>query len=371
MKVNFIDLKAQYLSIKSEIDKAIQSVINSSSFSSGPFVKSFEENFAKAHEAKYCAGVNSGTSALHIAMWALGVGRDDEVIVPANTFFATPEAVSLCGATPVFVDCEPDYYNIDAYNIEEAITDKTKAIIAVHLYGQPARLDEIKAIAEKHNLFLLEDCAQAHLAEYKGIKVGTFGICGCFSFYPGKNLGAYGEAGAVITDDEDLFKKILSFRDHGSQRKYYHDFIGQNYRMDGIQGAVLETKIRHLKEWTERRRENTQLYRDGLNGIGGIVLPIEMLGVWHVYHLFVIRTRKRDELRSLLNLCGISTGIHYPVPCHLQQAYREADECTVKLSVSERLSNEILSLPIYPELSELEIEFICDKIREFYNNEIG
>ncbi|MBI5409246.1 MAG: DegT/DnrJ/EryC1/StrS family aminotransferase [Nitrospirae bacterium] len=368
MRVNFLDLTAQYLTIKDEIDAAIQNVIDHSAFSSGPFVKSFEENFARAHGARYCVGVNSGTSALHVAMWALGVGENDEVIVPTNTFFATPEAVSLTGAEPVFVDCEPEYSNIDTRQIEEAVTGKTRAIIAVHLYGQPAQMEAVKAAAEKNKLLLIEDCAQAHLAEYKGKPVGTFGVCGCFSFYPGKNLGAYGEAGAVITDDKDLYSKMLVLRDHGALKKYHHDLVGHNYRMEGIQGAVLDVKLKYLRKWTEKRRENAGLYRKYLEGVKEVTPPSEMPEARHVYHLFVIRVSggQRDNLMKYLEDNKIYTGIHYPIPCHLQQAYSFMDQSKKGYPVSERYAKEILSLPMYPELTEKEIQYVCNKIREFY-----
>jgi dTDP-4-amino-4,6-dideoxygalactose transaminase len=365
MKVNFVDLKVQYLSIKDDIDKAIQAVIDKTAFAAGPFVKSFEENFAKAHKAKYCVGVNSGTAALHIAMWALGVGPGDEVIVPTNTFFATPEAVSLCGATPVFIECESAYYNIDPARIEEAVTPATKAIIPVHLYGQAARMDAIRAIADRKKLLVVEDCAQAHLTEFRGTPVGTFGVCGCFSFYPGKNLGAYGEGGAVLTNDEGLYKKMMALRDHGSDRKYYHDYVGHNYRMEGIQGAVLDAKLKHLPAWTEMRRANARLYRKYLAGIEQVVAPAEMPEATHVYHLFVVRVQRRDGLKDFLQENGVFTGIHYPVPCHAQKAY-ESLRAKKSLPLSEKLAGEILSLPMYPELREEEIRYVCDKIREFY-----
>lgn len=366
MKVNFIDLKAQYLSVKNEINEAIQKVIDSSAFSSGPFVKFFEESFASTHGAKYCVGVNSGTSALHLSVWALDIRQGDEVIVPANTFFATPESVSLTGATPVFVDCEPEYFNVDPDKIEKAITNKTRAIIAVHLYGQPAQLDRVKKIAQTNNLLLIEDCAQAHLSEYKGKPIGTHGICGCFSFYPGKNLGAYGEAGAVITNDEELYLKMLALRDHGSFKKYFHDYVGHNYRMEGIQGAVLSVKLKHLKDWTEKRRKNAALYRKYLQDLEEVILPFEMPGVKHVYHLFVIRVPRRDELMEFLKDNEIYTGIHYPIPCHLQKAYSFLYKSTARFPVSEKYAKEIISLPMYPELTGREIRFVCKKIKEFY-----
>ncbi len=368
MKVNFVDLRAQYLPIKDEIDEAIQNVVDSSAFSSGPFVKSFEKNFAHAHNAKCCLGVNSGTSALHITLWALGIGPDDEVIVPTNTFFATPEAVSLCGATPVFVDCEPTHFNIDPRKIEQAITTKTKAIIAVHLYGQPAQIDEIQAIALRNNLLLIEDCAQAHLAQYKEQAVGTFGIAGCFSFYPGKNLGAYGEAGAVITNDRGLYQRTLALRDHGSSKKNYHDYVGHNYRMEGIQGAVLDVKLKYLQGWTEKRRNNAALYKKYLAEVEDVELPHEMLEGKHVYHLFVIGVPRRDELMKYLAQREIYTGIHYPIPCHLQKAYRSLRQHQGKLPVSEKRSKKILSLPMYAELTGREIQFVCEQIKSFYQS---
>jgi len=365
VKINFLDLKAQYLSIKNELDEAIQSVINNTAFALGPFVKSFEENFATAHNANYCIGVNSGTSALHLAMWALGIDNDDEVIVPANTFFATPETVSLCGAKPVFVDCEPNYFNMNPQNIENAITKNTRAIIAVHLYGQPAQLDKIKAIAEKNDILLIEDCAQAHLAEYKGSSVGTFGVCGCFSFYPGKNLGAYGEGGAILTNDKELYAKMIALRDHGSSQKYYHDHIGHNYRMEGIQGAILTVKLKHLPEWTKSRRKNADLYRRYLADAKDVIVPLEMSDVRHVYHLFVVRVTKRNELKKYLQDNEIYTGIHYPIPCHLQKAYTFLQQQKGTLPISEKIADEIISLPMYAELTEKEIQFVCNKIREF------
>lgn len=362
MEIKFIDLRAQYLSIKKEVDQAIQDVLDKTAFALGPFVQSFEENFAKAHEAKYCVGVNSGTSALHVSLWALGITFGDEVIIPANTFIATAEAVSLCGATPVFADCEPEYYNMDHSKIENLITSKTKAIIAVHLYGQPAKIDEIKAIADNHNLYLIEDCAQAHLAEYKDRKVGTFGTCGCFSFYPGKNLGAYGEAGAVITNNYELYNRIMALRDHGSLEKYHHQYIGHNYRMEGIQGAVLDVKLKHLRRWTEQRRHISDLYRERLINSDGIVLPAEMNNTKHVYHLFVIQANERDKVISALKERGISTGIHYPIPCHLQQAYDFLDYEEDSLPIAENIAEKIISLPMYPELSETAVDYVCTQL---------
>jgi len=368
MKVNFLDLHGQYFSIKSEIDSAIQAVLEKSAFAAGPFVKSFEENFAAAHQARYCVGVNSGTAALHVALMALEIGRGDEVIVPANTFFATPEAVSLAGATPVFVDNEGEYYNIDVELVERAITPRTRAIMAVHLYGQPARVDALKLLAEKHHLLLIEDCAQSHLATLHGQPTGTFGICGCFSFYPGKNLGAYGEGGAVITNDEALYKKIMMLRDHGSAQKYHHDFIGHNYRLEGMQGAILDVKLRHLPVWTETRRRNAKLYRQHLAGIPEVVTPQEMPDAKHVYHIFCVRVPRRDELIQYLAGKQMYTGIHYPIPCHLQKAYAGLAYKAGDFPVSEQYAGALLSLPMSEMLTEPEIAFVGETIAEFYAN---
>jgi dTDP-4-amino-4,6-dideoxygalactose transaminase len=366
MKVNFLDLKSQYLSIKPEIDAAIQSVIDKTAFAAGPFVKEFEENFAKAQGAKYCVGVNSGTAALHIAFMAADIKYGDEVIVPANTFFATPEAVSLSGATPVFVDNEKLFYNIDPLKIENAITSKTKAIVAVNLYGQPAQLDTIKAIADKHKLLFIEDCAQSHLATYRGKSTGTYGIMGCFSFYPGKNLGAYGEGGAVITDDELLYKKMMALRDHGSSKKYFHDYIGHNYRLEGIQGAVLNVKLKYLPSWTETRRKNAGYYKQYLAGIKDVIVPEEIEGAYSVYHLFVVRVPRREELAQFLQENGIYTGIHYPIPCHRQKAYDFLGYGEGSIPVAEKYAKEIISLPMSEQLKEEEVQYVCQKIREFY-----
>ena len=367
MKVNFLDLKAQYLSIKPEIDQAIENVFEKTAFAGGPFVAEFEENYAKAHQARYCVAVNNGTSALHVTLMALEIGPGDEVIVPANTFFATAEAVSLAGATPVFVDCDDKFYNLDPSKIEAAITKDTKAIFAVHLYGQPAPMEPIKAIADQHDLILLEDAAQAHLATYQGKFVGNFGKAACFSFYPGKNLGAFGEGGAVITNDEELYRKMQVIKDHGSAKKYYHQVIGHNYRMSGIQGAVLNVKLNYIADWTRRRRQNAELYRQYLNGIEQITLPEAMSDAEHSYHLFVIRVPDRDRLQQYLSENQIYTGIHYPIPCHLQEAYKDLDYETGSFPLSEEYAHQILSLPMSEQLTEEEIAYVAERLREYYS----
>ena len=367
MKVNFLDLKAQYRSIKTEVDAAIQEVLDKTAFAGGPFVKSFEESFAEAHNAKYCVAVNNGTSALHIMMMALDIGSGDEVVVPANTFFASAEAVSLAGAKPVFVDCDPIYYNLDPTKIEAAITPSTKAILAVHLYGQPAQMGAIKAIADRHNLILLEDCAQAHLATVDNQFVGTVGLAGSFSFYPGKNLGAYGEGGAVVTNDEELYKKMQMIKDHGSSKKYFHDIIGHNYRMEGLQGAVLSVKLKHLSGWTDKRRENANLYREGLKGISEITLPQELDNVKHVYHLFILLVPDREAITEYLKQHEIYTGIHYPIPCHLQKAYQDLEYKEGDFPVSEEVAPQLLSLPMSEQLTSEEVAYVCEKIRDYYS----
>ena len=366
MKVSFLDLKLQYQTIKGEVDRAISEVLESSAFSGGPFVERFERAFAAAHGAKYCVGVNNGTSALHIALWALGVKPGDEVIVPANTFIATAEAVSLCGAKPIFVDCDPETYNLDPAKAENAITPRTKAIIPVHMFGQSADMDDILKLAARHNLQVLEDCAQAHLSVYKDRRVGTFGVAGCFSFYPGKNLGAYGEAGAVLTNNEDLYWKMMALRDHGALKKYHHDLVGHNYRMEGIQGAVLEVKLRHLEEWTRRRRACASRYHEALCGIPGLTIPAEMPQRMHVYHLYVIRVKDRDQLAAYLKEHGVQTGIHYPIPCHRQKAYASLGYAEGTLPTAESYASEILSLPMHEGLTDQEVDYVAKRVREFY-----
>lgn len=364
--VPFLDLKAQYRSIKPEVDAAIMNVLEHAAFVAGPNVARFEEGFARLHHVPYCVGVNSGTSALHIVLMALDIGPGDEVIVPANTFFATAEAVSLTGARPVFVDCEETYYNLDPAQLEAAITPQTRAVIPVHLYGQPAEMAPIQAIAEKHRLHLVEDCAQAHLATYQGQSVGSFGVAGCFSFYPGKNLGAYGEAGAVVTRDEALYRKMMALREHGSSRKYYHHLVGHNYRMEGIQGAVLDVKLKYIADWTRRRQENAQWYRECLQAIPELILPAERADSTHVYHLYAVRVQRREELIQFLQAADIQTGIHYPVPCHLQEAYANLGHQAGDFPVAERCANSELSLPMFPELTREQIEYVSDAIRRFY-----
>ena len=375
MKVPFLDLKAQYKTIKHEIDPAIQDIIDNTAFILGKSVSQFEKEFAEAHNVKHCIGTSSGTDANHLALWALGLKSGEEVIIPVNTFIATAWGATLCNAKPVFVDCHKESYNIDPEQVESVITSKTRAIVAVHLYGQPADMSALQEIAKNKNISLVEDAAQAHLAEYDGKKVGGLSEVASFSFYPGKNLGAYGEAGAVLTNCDTLAEKIVKLREHGQSEKYYHDSLGHNYRMEGIQGAVLHVKLKHLNNWTEQRRKVAALYNDALKDLEEVVLPKEMNNAKHVYHLFVIRVngnnidecnKKRDELREFLTKNDIATGMHYPIPLHLQKCFNELGYKKGDFPVSERLADSSISLPMYPELSEEQVLYVTDKIKEFF-----
>ncbi|MBN2091718.1 DegT/DnrJ/EryC1/StrS family aminotransferase, partial [candidate division KSB1 bacterium] len=352
MQVPFLDLKAQYLSIKDEIDAAIQNVLNDTAFAGGPYVAAFEKDFAPFCQTQYAIGVNSGTSALWLSLLALGVGPGDEVITVPNTFIATAEAISYCGATPVFVDIDEKTYNMNPALIEAAITSKTKAIIPVHLFGQMADMDPIMDIARAHKLYVIEDACQAHGAEYKGRRAGSIGDTGCFSFYPGKNLGAYGEGGAVVTNNSELDHKIRMLRDHGQSKKYYHTFIGWNCRLEGMQGAILKVKLKHLPEWNAARRKNAQLYHQLLQGISQIILPQEADYASHVYHVYAIRVKNRDAVIKSLGENGINCGIHYPVPVHLQEAYRFMNFKPGQFPVAEKCAEEYISLPMFAELNE-------------------
>ncbi|MBK8551325.1 MAG: DegT/DnrJ/EryC1/StrS family aminotransferase [Ignavibacteria bacterium] len=366
MNIPFIDFKKLHDPIKEEINTAIQKIIDNNSFILGKAVSDFENEFAKAHDVKHCIGVSSGTDANHLALWALGIKAGDEVIIPANTFIATAWGATLCGATPVFVDCDSESYNIDPKKIEEIITPKTKAIVAVHLYGQPAEMEELKKIADKHNLFLIEDAAQSHIAEYKGRKIGGLSRVASFSFYPGKNLGAFGEGGAVTTNDDEIALKVKMLRDHGSVKKYYHESYGHNYRMEGIQGAVLGVKLKYLKDWTQKRRAAAKKYIELLKDVKQIKLPSELSDLSHVYHLFVIQTPDRDNLQKFLNENEISNGLHYPIPLHLQKCFEHLGYKKGDFPVTEKLADECLSLPMFPHLTDEQIEFVCNKIKEFY-----
>jgi dTDP-4-amino-4,6-dideoxygalactose transaminase len=359
MLVPFVDLQAQYRAIKSEIDTAIARVLDNAAFVLGREVEAFEAAFAEYVGARYCVGVNSGTAAIQLALMACRIGAGDEVIVPANSFFATAEGVSNAGATPVFVDADPVSYTINVARIEAAITPRTRAILPVHLYGQPADLDPILQLAEKYQLSVIEDAAQAHGSRYKGRRVGALGRAGCFSFYPGKNLGAYGEGGAIVTDDPQIARRARMLRDHGSERKYHHEMIGYNFRLEGLQGAVLGVKLRHLDRWNALRRAHAARYRELLKRVR-VTLPPEMPYAYHVYHLFVIQADERDRLRAALDGAGIQTGIHYPVPIHLQPAYGWRGHRAGDFPEAERQARRVLSLPMYPELTAEQIERVAE-----------
>ena len=368
MNVPFLDLRAQYHSIKDEVDAAVLKVLESTAYASGPFVEEFEKNYAAAHDVTHCIAVNSCTSALHLALLALGIGQGDEVIIPAHTFVATAWAVSYVGATPVFCDVTSDTYTLDPLKIEAKITDRTKAIIPVHLYGQPADIDTIMLVAEKYNLRVIEDAAQAHLAEYNGKKIGGLADIACFSFYPGKNLGAYGEGGAITTNSDILAEKCKLLRNHAQPVKYVHTEVGYNYRMDGIQGAVLSVKLRHLDNWTEQRRAIAERYTMDFSKVGGLTPPKERDNTKHVYHLYELgleTKEKRDELMEYLKQNEIHSGLHYPIPTHLQEAYIGLGYKVGDFPVTEWCADNLLSLPMYPDMTDEMVEYVIKKVTEF------
>lgn len=377
MKVPFLDLKAQYESIKDEVNEAIQNVLDSCAFAGGPFAEEFEKNFAEFCQVKHCVGVGSGTEALWMALMALGVGPGDEVITVPNTFIATAEAISFCGATPVFVDIDEKTYTMDPQKLEDylkaryskpKIQNRPKAVIPVHIFGQTADMDPLMEIARKYGLFVIEDACQAHGAEYKGKLAGSIGDAGCFSFYPGKNLGAYGEAGAVTTNNTELAEKIGMFRDHGQSKKYYHAMIGWNARMDGFQGAVLNVKLKYLTAWNDARRKNAGIYNDLLSGLDDLMIPHEADYATHVYHVYTIRVKNRDNIMTFLADRDIHCGIHYPVPIHMQEAYLNSGSENNGLKVSERVTSELLSLPMFPELNYKQQVEVKDKIQEILSS---
>ncbi|WP_262966577.1 DegT/DnrJ/EryC1/StrS family aminotransferase [Methylobacter psychrophilus] len=359
--IPFVDLKTQYTEIKDEVNTAIQGVLESCQFTLGTEVALFEQEFATYSQAQFGIGVNTGTSALHLALLAAGIGHNDEVITVPFTFVATVAAIDYTGAKTVFVDIDPRTFTIDVKAIEKAITDKTKAIIPVHLYGQPADMDPILEIAKRHGLVVIEDAAQAHGAEYKGKRVGSLGDMGCFSFYPGKNLGAYGEGGMVVTNNAEYTRTIRMLRDWGAEQKYQHVLKGYNYRMEGIQGAVLRVKLRHLEKWTEARRTTAEHYNE-LLADSGVQIPEVMSYARHVYHIYAIRTRQRSKWQQALEAKGIQTGIHYPIPVHLLPAYADLGYTKGDFPHSEQAANEVLSLPMHANLSRAQCEEVSEAI---------
>ena len=353
--IPFVDLKAQYRSIKAEIDAAVAGVLESCQFSLGSEVAAFEQEFAAYCGAQHAVAVNSGTSALHAALLAAGVGPGDEVITVPFTFVATTAAIGYAGARATYVDIDPRAYTMDPRALEEAVTPRTKAILPVHLYGQPADMDPILAIARRHRLVVIEDACQAHGAAYKGKPVGGLGDIGCFSFYPGKNLGAYGEGGIAVTNNPDYARTMRMLRDWGQEKKYHHVLKGFNYRMEGFQGAILRVKLRHLEAWTEARRAHAARYDELLAG-SAVETPVAMPYARHVYHIYAVRSSRRDALQQALNAQGIQTGIHYPIPVHLQPAYADAAFQRGDFPHAERAATEVLSLPMFAELTDAQIE---------------
>jgi dTDP-4-amino-4,6-dideoxygalactose transaminase len=366
IKIPLVDLKAQYLSIKNEIDEAIQKTIENTQFILGPEVKALEGSVADYIGVKYAVGVASGTDALLISMLAGGIGPGDEVITTPFTFIATAETISRCGAVPVFVDIDPDTYNIDTKQIESKINRKTKAMLPVHLYGQSANMDDIMRLARKHNLRVIEDCAQAFGADYGNKKAGSLGDAGCFSFFPAKILGAYGDGGIIATNDAKIAEKAAMLRNHGGKDKYFNVVHGFNSRLDSLQAALLRVKLKYLDNWINKRRQRAELYIKLLGELKDIQTPRQASYGRHVFNYFTIRAANRDKLQGHLEAKGIATAIYYPLPLHLQEVYRPLGYKTGDFPESERAANEVLSLPMYPELEDRHIEYIVDQIKKFY-----
>jgi dTDP-4-amino-4,6-dideoxygalactose transaminase len=362
--IPLVDLKAQYALIRQEVDAAMARVVSNADFILGSEVDAFEAEYANYCEAEHAVGLDSGMSALELGIRALGIGPGDEVITPAHSFIASSSAISLTGATPVWVDADPVTYNIDTSRIEAAITDRTKAIMPVHLYGQPADLDPILEIARRHHLFVVEDACQAHGARYRGRRVGAIGDVGAFSFYPGKNLGAYGDAGALVTNNAEVADRVRMMRNYGQRKKYEHVFLAWNRRLDTLQAAVLRVKLPHLDTWNEARRRNASMYDELLAG-ARLDLPRTTPDRDHVFHLYVVQTERRDEMLEHLAKDGIRAGIHYPVPIHLQEAYRERGFGPGSFPLTEAMAPRLLSLPMYPELDENQMRRIADAVTRF------
>jgi dTDP-4-amino-4,6-dideoxygalactose transaminase len=367
--IPFVDLKAQYLGIKEEIDTAISAVISETAFIGGKYVKQFENDFAAAYGVSHVVSCANGTDSLYIIMKSLGIGPGDEVITVANSWISSSETISQTGAKPAFVDIDPLYYSMDENLLEAAITPATKAVIVVHLQGQMANIERIAAMCEARGIYLIEDCAQSHFSTFKGKKAGLFGLAGSFSFYPGKNLGAYGDAGAIITNDANLADRCRMFANHGALVKHQHKMEGINSRLDGLQAAVLAVKLKHMAEWTEKRRAVAAWYGEALAGIDDIVLPVVRPETEHTWHLYVIRAERRDALMEHLRTAGIDTAIHYPTPLPLLEAYQYLGKSEKDFPVSAGMMHTILSLPMYPELSLESVKRIANSIKSFYQPE--
>jgi len=366
MKIPFVNLIEQYKSIKTEIDFKISEVISNSDFIGGKYVEQFEVEFAKLIGVNHCISVANGTDSLYIIMKMLGINEEHEVITVSNSWISSSETISQTGAKPVFIDINPDYYSIDESLIEKKINSKTKAIIPVHLYGQACKMDVIMKIAQKYDLYVIEDCAQAHLAEFNNQIVGSFGVASSFSFYPGKNLGAYGDAGCILTNNSKLAKLFRMYSRHGGLKKHEHIIEGINSRMDNIQAAVLTTKLKYLDSWTLKRISRAKLYSKLLNELDEVKAPAIRPNSKHVFHLYVIRTKQRDKLSKFLNLNGIQTGIHYPKILPELEAYQYLNLKKIEFNISSQYQNEILSLPIFPELKDEDIIYVVEKIKEFF-----
>jgi len=366
MNVPFLDLKVQYRQIENDVLPMMTQAMQNGAFIGGPQVTGFEEEFATFCDSRYCVGVASGTDAIRFALMAAGAGPGDEVITVPNTFIATTEAISQTGARPIFVDVDPVTCNMDPTAIEDAITPRTKAIVPVHLYGQPADMDPILDIAARRGLAVIEDACQAHGALYQGKKAGSIGFAGCFSFYPGKNLGAFGEGGAVVTQDEPTAQAIRMIRDHGQSQKYIHEIEGYNGRLDAIQAGVLRIKLKRLADWNASRRQNAAYYDQRLAGVPGIQLPVEAAYARSVYHLYVIHAERRDELQRFLADRGVATGLHYPKPLHLQNAYAHMGLTVGAFPVAESSAARLLSLPMFAELTREQMDYVVEQIKAFF-----
>jgi dTDP-4-amino-4,6-dideoxygalactose transaminase len=367
MQIPFVDLKAQYLSIKPEIDQAIADVLSETAFIGGKYVKEFESKFAELYGVKHVVSCANGTDSLYIIMKMLGVGPGDEVITVANSWISSSETISQTGAKPVFVDCHADYFSsMDELSFEKAITPKTKAVIAVHLHGQILQIDTIKTICDKYKIALIEDCAQSHFSSLNGIRAGVTGIAGSFSFYPGKNLGAYGDAGCIITNDDELASKFKMYATHGSLKKHEHQIEGINSRLDGIQAAILLAKLPHILKWTEERIRVAHTYNELLAGNSNIITPLVRLNSMHSFHLYIIQTTKRDELKNFLGQKGIETALHYPTILPLLPAYKYLNNTESNFPNAINYQKNCLSLPIYPEITKEQIEYVSTCVNDFF-----
>lgn len=366
MKVTFVDLKGQYHSIKNNIDKAIFDVINETAFIGGKYIDEFETQFASIYGIKHCVSCANGTDSLFIIMKMLGIGLGDEVITVSNSWISSSETISQTGAKPIFIDIHEEYYSINEKLIEQKISHKTKALLTVHLQGQMCEMDTLVNLCKKYNIFLIEDCAQSHFSEYKNKRAGTFGVAGSFSFYPGKNLGAYGDAGCIITNDDDFAKKCKMYARHGALIKHQHEIEGINSRLDGIQAAILTAKLPYILNWTEERIQHAEIYTQLLSDVPEVICPKVRPESKHTFHLYVIRAKQRNALAEFLKEKDIETSIHYPVPLPFLRAYNYLNQTTSDFPIANKYSKEILSLPLYPELTQIMIEYITEQIKKFY-----